>query len=202
MCKPFSSTTSQLPTHTQQQQELLQRIHAVPPSLLATLGLDPATATHVELAAGSELYQLVCNFLVSTGTAKSYTLDIGSATAKKGCCDSDDSDGEACEDDEPSRVASKDLGLGIVSFTYADETLYALQPQATQQTVAAPAAPAPAPPPPSVDPMTVHVQRAAALTRQSLPEGAGPTEIMSAAIIFLAPAGRKDHARALRCQAS
>ena len=76
-----------------------------------------------------------------------------------------------------------------------DETLYALQPQATQQTVAAPARPRS--PPPSVDPMTVHVQRAAALTRQSLPEGAGPTEIMSAAIIFLAPAGHQDHARAL-----
>lgn len=109
--------------------------------------------------------------------------------------------------DSAGVMRALDQGLAAVSLQWLldcharwhrqDETLYALQPQATQQTVAAPAAPAPAPPPPSVDPMTVHVQRAAALTRQSLPEGAGPTEIMSAAIIFLAPAGRKDHARAL-----
>ena len=49
----------------------------------------------------------------------------------------------------------------------------------------------------SADAMAARVHRAATLTRQMLPPGATPSQMMSTGILFLTPLGRKDEARAL-----
>lgn len=105
-----SSPTSPYVTLPLNQQGLLVRTEAVPPSVFSKLDLDSTDATCVEIAAGNELYSLVTQYLVEAGHASSYTLDIGSARARN-CCDSDDD----CDED-PVRKASKDLGLGVFSF--------------------------------------------------------------------------------------
>lgn len=120
MCKPDTVSSPLNPPPARA--GLIVRTEAVPPSVYAAIGLTSADATCVEIAAGSEMYSMVCSHLVESGTAKSYTIDIGSTKAKN-CCDSDD---EA--DEDPVRVASKDLGLGLFSFepTRGERKVHAL----------------------------------------------------------------------------
>jgi len=101
--------------------ELLVRKEPLPAHILESLNMTP-TATCVELKAGDELYGLVCAHLVKSGTARSFTMSIGNS---RGCCDSDDED-ECNEEHEQSRVAKKEIGLGLFTFEYEGKSIHAL----------------------------------------------------------------------------
>ena len=104
------------------QRDLLIRTEPLPSSVLESLNVSKA-ATCVELTSGDELYGLVCNHLVKSSTARSFTMQIGNARPGcDGCCDSDDED----ESQEQSRVANKEIGLGVFSIEFDGKPIYAL----------------------------------------------------------------------------
>jgi hypothetical protein len=119
MCKAANLETIALPTFVPPNPELLVRTEPLDAGRLASLNVDAENATCVEIKAGAELYNLVCAHIVESQHARSYSLDIGSAS-RGGCCGDDD------DDCSSSRVATKALGLGIFSFAVDDGRIHAI----------------------------------------------------------------------------
>ena len=99
--------------------ELLHRTEPYAPLSMLRGGVDPNDCTSATLAAGSELYNLVCAHISKLGVSSAYTLDI-----------------ETGEDPVSSRVSAASLGLGLFSFPSGEDgqTIHALH-----QTIGEPA---------------------------------------------------------------
>jgi len=100
--------------------ELITRTAPLTSSALAGTPLDLSKVTMVELPAGGELYGLVTAYVAKNAGARSFSFDVGKRG--KSCWSSDESD----EDDEVKRAAIPSLGLGLFSFTYESQPLWAL----------------------------------------------------------------------------
>ena len=84
MCRAFPPADAALtPPAPTERKELLVRAELISPALLASMSLDPATATVVEISSGSELYQMVCHHICATPQARAFSLEIGSGSASR-----------------------------------------------------------------------------------------------------------------------
>lgn len=95
--------------------ELLIRSEPLPPAVLKELSLNPKTATVVQLEVGRDLYNMVTAHLCKIPTTRSFTMEIVNGSRKSGGND----EADQC------RVANKDLGLGIFSFTFNGKAIHA-----------------------------------------------------------------------------
>ena len=98
-------------------QELLW--HDAPYSENAIRGRVPSTAKiSAEVESGSECYALICEHIASSCAATSFSLDVGSS--KSSCCSKN------AKAHESRRTAALGLGLGLFSFAWDGNELYAL----------------------------------------------------------------------------